>query len=382
MDKYHPRQPQSYPYQPLAPTDNLARQIYPPPAEPAPAESSVVPLAPTGRSPEAPPSPRPPEKRHTTSTKSRSTKTKAKTLRPSNLPVVDPLTDELQRLEAWADRINQILAERSRTTPPLDPAPPAPLKVFPVPTYGSPSLHAATPPLPPDPPENDPSPATLHRQAAQIQQRLATIQAQLASLQAEPTAPPPPAPARPDIPPLAYASTSYPGSPPNGSMPQPQPPDHPPQSLAPIAPSASLRPPYPPSVSAFAPPSSADAWMGQAAQFLEPPLAPPQGDRPRLPAPERNSPRPRPRFSVLTVPPKFSDRLQDAGIWLMTAIALRISAQVLIVTVPALAPIVNLLLLTPIAGLAGLILFLPKAGWVPYYRVLLLLAGLFIGGKV
>lgn len=349
MDKYHPRIPQSYPYQPPRPADNLARQVYP--SSEATAEpSTVVPLATPPRSPDAPNGPNGSDSIVAAPLTSRSSEKrrtpKSSAQRQTPPPTESPFAEELKQLEAWADRINAILAARSPA-----PAPPPPLQTFPVPTHASPSRMAAPPPAAPP----GPDPATLQQQAQYIQQRLAAIQAQLAT---QTPAPPPAAPAPPDPPaalegsdrpaapppsPLAYASTGYPA---------PSPPLQP-------------RPPYPP--------SAADALPSP---WPAPP--PPASGRDRPIVSSRRRPT---RLPFLAVPAKTSDRLQDAGIWLIAAIALRLGAQAAAIAFPTLAPAINLLLLAPIAVLVILMLCVPKAGWVPYYRVLLLLAGFFIGGK-
>lgn len=86
-------------------------------------------------------------------------------------------------------------------------------------------------------------------------------------------------------------------------------------------------------------------------------------------------------WRMFDLPQKTSDRLGDAAIWMAVAVVVRVSSRYFLLSFPFLTPVVTLLMLTPAAIALLLVLFAPRVGWVPLYRLFLITLGLFIGGK-
>jgi len=84
---------------------------------------------------------------------------------------------------------------------------------------------------------------------------------------------------------------------------------------------------------------------------------------------------------LLQIPQKPMDRLGDATLWIVLAIATRIGLRLLTGILPAFTPLVFLLMFVPAALAIYLAGFVPKAGAVSSYRLFLITLGLLIGGK-
>ncbi|HEY9883741.1 MAG TPA: hypothetical protein V6C98_09065, partial [Thermosynechococcaceae cyanobacterium] len=60
---------------------------------------------------------------------------------------------------------------------------------------------------------------------------------------------------------------------------------------------------------------------------------------------------------------------------------MRVGAQFLLVQVPALAPMLLVLMFAPAVGAVYLAMCVPKVGFVPIYRLFLIMLGLLLGGR-
>ncbi len=85
---------------------------------------------------------------------------------------------------------------------------------------------------------------------------------------------------------------------------------------------------------------------------------------------------------LLQVPAKPMDRLGDAVLWVVLAAVARLGSRILLLSNPALTPIVVGLMLAPAALAVYLALFVPKAGFVSIYRLFLITLGLLLGSKL
>lgn len=74
------------------------------------------------------------------------------------------------------------------------------------------------------------------------------------------------------------------------------------------------------------------------------------------------------------------DHVGDAIFWIVLAVAIRVGAQLLLVQVPALAPVLLMLMFAPAVGAVYLALYVPKAD-VSIYRLFLIMLGLLLGGR-
>lgn len=96
-------------------------------------------------------------------------------------------------------------------------------------------------------------------------------------------------------------------------------------------------------------------------------------------------PRSKPQRSLiqkfLGVPPKPIDKVGDAVLWVVLAVAARAGLKLFAAAFPAYTPIVVLLTLAPAALAAYLAVFVPRAGWLPIYRLFLITVGLLLGGR-
>lgn len=369
---------------------NLAHQPYVEPDDmPLEEDINVVQLpakprsAPTpgtfDRVAEEPLVPRSPTKRKASgSSKGRATTNKRS---PKNYrspqPAKQPFADELQHLEELAERINHILAERARKrayeqsqvqsqsmrgiapNPPI--SPPSPRSPQPQqPIYGQPALEEIDT-------EN------LKLQARRIRQRLSQLE--LMMDEAEPQSQHSPDLGNP------YAAYSY--SPP----PQPPaPPSHPYQQAYPPQPN----PPF----DSARQRSEYEAW--RAAEELRQLKDQERYHYSPAERPDRSTPyssfepivqravsqlRRFPIGRFLHLPRKPMDGLSDAVMWVAVAAIARIASRYLIAALPWLSPVVTLLMLAPAAVAIFLAVFMPKTGWIPFYRLFLIMLGLFIGGK-
>jgi hypothetical protein len=87
-------------------------------------------------------------------------------------------------------------------------------------------------------------------------------------------------------------------------------------------------------------------------------------------------------WRYIELPRKPADRLGDAVLWVAAAAILRVASRYMLLSMPMLSPVFTVLMLAP-AGLALYLAFCaPKTGWVPIYRLFLVMIGLLLGGKL
>lgn len=107
---------------------------------------------------------------------------------------------------------------------------------------------------------------------------------------------------------------------------------------------------------------------------------------PQLPgAPFRPSAKGRRRLSwrqLLRPPQAPLDKLSDAVLWVVVAAVVRVGVRFLLSAVPALLPIVVLVLLAPAALAVYLAVWVPNARLLSIYRLFLVMLGLVLGGKL
>jgi hypothetical protein len=354
-----------------------------------------------------------------------------------------PFADELRRLEAQAERINQILSDRLQKKAAAN-------------SQNPPQFQRITPPSqqaqwqaqqphnwqPAQPAEEDDTEA-LKLQARRIRQRLAELE----GFMEEPSSAP------------SYSPQSY--SPQSYSPPQQTPPPHSPPYVAPAQPWQTPESAYPPAhepnyARSDSPRSEAPrnevhrnaadrsaSNAGQAAeelrqlshqnQFHQPnqfnypnKAIAPDGQRSQAPVeefyrpppnPSQPSTRPRPTYDpshsptpgmsaprrnstgrtvgrdlwrtiertigqYLELPRKPFDRFGDAVLWIAASAILRVGSRYVLASFPMLAPVLSLLLLAPAVMALYLAFCVPKAGWIPIYRLFLITFGLVVGGKL
>lgn len=85
---------------------------------------------------------------------------------------------------------------------------------------------------------------------------------------------------------------------------------------------------------------------------------------------------------VFQLPEKLSSRVGDALLWIVLAAALRVGCRSILALFPWLTPVAILLMLAPAALAVYLALFARDAGFTPVYRLFLLMLGLLIGGRL
>lgn len=85
--------------------------------------------------------------------------------------------------------------------------------------------------------------------------------------------------------------------------------------------------------------------------------------------------------TFLEIPRKPIERISDGALWILTGAIVRILSRSILMMLPALSPVLTLLMLTPAMLAVLLVLFVPRVGWVPYYRLFLITLGLLVGGK-
>ncbi|MBD2076109.1 hypothetical protein H6F86_19980 [Phormidium sp. FACHB-592] len=83
----------------------------------------------------------------------------------------------------------------------------------------------------------------------------------------------------------------------------------------------------------------------------------------------------------LQMPHTSLDRVKDAALWIVLAAAIRVGARLLLMQVPALAPVLLVLMFAPAAAAVYLAMCVPKAGFVSIYRLFLIMLGLLLGGR-
>ena len=328
-----------------------------------------------------------------------------------------PYIDELKRLEAQAERINQLLAERKRKKAQTEQAmestnsePATPKKRS---TKGRKPSSRSSPQreVSPMPPQEDDT-AALEAQAERIQQLLTELETAIVQGEVMP-------------PSDAIA--------PSSGAAQPQPLDQP---TSVTLPSTTL-----PSTTASAEPFGSNTYRyGANAQPLSvnPPVAPEADEKAQQEATETAqalrylasrdvgreygepaiaaSIHPEPRrgarsqsskphlsrsrssqpvpglFSMrqyglqlrqfLQMPQRSFDKIGDAVLWIVLAAAIRVGARFLLAHIPILSPIFMLLMFAPAALAVYLVLFVPRTGFVSIYRLFLIMLGLLLGGRL
>jgi len=241
--------------------------------------------------------------------------------------------EDLQRLEAMAERINQLLAERAQRQP----YPPSSPAYAPAPVQHPP--HSGRRPRQPQLDEDvwqdtleHQDTATLHRQADRIRQLLAELEAAMAEASAE---------IDPSL-------------------------GHPSQGR----------------VSPWAP-SSRETWR-QPAQSPLGKAMPNYDDSRHHHSAHRLTLLKQPLAqvrSLLKLPRKPMEWIGDAALWIAVAAAVRVGAKLIVQVMPALSPIVLILMLAPAIAAVILAIFVPRVGWVSLYRLFLVMLGLLLGGR-
>ncbi|PSB34685.1 hypothetical protein [Stenomitos frigidus] len=84
----------------------------------------------------------------------------------------------------------------------------------------------------------------------------------------------------------------------------------------------------------------------------------------------------------LQMPQKSFDKVGDAVLWIVLAAAIRVGARFLLALFPPLSPVFMLLMFAPAVLAVYLVLFVPKAGFVSIYRLFLIMLGLLLGGRL
>jgi len=84
----------------------------------------------------------------------------------------------------------------------------------------------------------------------------------------------------------------------------------------------------------------------------------------------------------LQVPTKPVDRIGDAVLWIVLSAVIRLGARFLVMVYPALSPVVLVLMFVPTALAVYLAVFVPRAGFVSIYRLFLITLGLLLGGRL
>ncbi len=84
----------------------------------------------------------------------------------------------------------------------------------------------------------------------------------------------------------------------------------------------------------------------------------------------------------LQLPPKRLDQVGDAVLWIVLSAVVRLGARSMLGLFPALAPVFTLLMFAPAMLAVYLAIFAPKAGFVSIYRLFLIMLGLLVGGRL
>ena len=85
---------------------------------------------------------------------------------------------------------------------------------------------------------------------------------------------------------------------------------------------------------------------------------------------------------LLQMPQKSFDKVGDAVLWIVLAAAIRVGVRFVLTLIPALWPISVLLMFAPAALAVYLVMFVPRAGFVSIYRLFLIMLGLLLGGRL
>ncbi len=85
---------------------------------------------------------------------------------------------------------------------------------------------------------------------------------------------------------------------------------------------------------------------------------------------------------LFRVPQKPIDKLGDAVLWIVLSAVVRVGSQFLMVIYPAYSPLIIGVMLVPAVLAVYLAVFVPKAGPVSVYRLFLIMLGLLLGGKL
>ncbi|MBL1179391.1 hypothetical protein [Pantanalinema sp. GBBB05] len=256
-----------------------------------------------------------------------------------------PFAEELRRLEAQAERINQLLVERANRRMQFEQAveqvtrTPEP----PIANRRSPRPAASTSPHPPQSDDTE----TLKAQAERIKQRLAELEAAMQE--------------------AASSLNQYPEAEEEVEEDWQLP------ILEDTLPAASV-PPHQALDRSHPEPTSEGS---RPPQFSER-----DGSRVTRPSQRSTAKRSVPLPQIFELPKKPLDRIGDAAVWIAVATAIRLSSQPLIVSYPVLAPVVTLLMLAPAAIAVYLAVFVPQAGSVSIYRLFLIMLGFLLGGRL
>lgn len=87
-------------------------------------------------------------------------------------------------------------------------------------------------------------------------------------------------------------------------------------------------------------------------------------------------------WKSLELPRKPIDRISDAALWIAISAIVRVGSRYVIAAFPMLSPIFLVLMLAPAIAAVYLVFCVPKAGWIPYYRLFLIMVGFSVGGKL
>ncbi|MBW4470420.1 MAG: hypothetical protein KME45_08425 [Stenomitos rutilans HA7619-LM2] len=314
-----------------------------------------------------------------------------------------PYIDELKRLEAQAERINQLLAERKRkkaqaeqdaltgdAAPGSAAASPSKKKATRSSKHSPRSPQREVPPMP----AQDDDTEALEAQAERIKQLLQELETAL--IEGEPTAQDAIAPGNTRDRTQSGSATSVVQPPPAsgveafgtsiyryGANGKPVPANQPPLSLH-----SDQKAQQEATETAQALRSLASRDGGRA--LVEPSMISgyPEVRRGR----SRTSQSPLGFFSVrryglqlrqlLQLPQKSIDKIGDAVLWIVLAAAIRVGSRLLLAMVPALTPVFLVLMFAPAALAVYLALFVPRAGFVSIYRLFLIMLGLLLGGRL
>lgn len=84
----------------------------------------------------------------------------------------------------------------------------------------------------------------------------------------------------------------------------------------------------------------------------------------------------------LKLPRQPINRISDAALWIATFAIVRVAFRYGVAAFPMLSPIFLMLMLAPAIAAVYLVFCVPKAGWLPYYRLFLMMVGFLVGGKL
>ncbi|EKQ70627.1 hypothetical protein OsccyDRAFT_0928 [Leptolyngbyaceae cyanobacterium JSC-12] len=362
--------------------------------------ASQIPQGTLGSIAEDPLSPRSPTKRKQTgSGKGRATsKPKpAATYRAPQSAKHQLFADELQHLEELADRINQILAERARKKAWMEQSQSMSLGMEVDPDFTQ--AYGRSPQFPSDPMQislEQSATEDLKQQAKRIRQRLSQLELMMDEADT-PTMPSQNQQVRDGT--RGYAARS-PYSPP--SVQQPAEPSYSHSSSYGHSQPHPNHNPFDPMRQRY----EHEAW--RANEELQHLIAQgqsynqPEGYRDRIRQPAYNQPSTQepqqpfeptirrslshlqrlPLWRFFELPDEPVERLKDAVIWIGLAAISRFVFRYFLSSLPFLSPVLTLMMLAPAALAIFLALFVPKTGWIPFYRLFLVMLGLFIGGKL